>query len=194
MITKLYLPILSASLLFSCSSAPEADHENSTVTIPAGSQTIPVKTQVMPTKPKVGNKNGIITIHTSGEGHDVWMTLDTSEENISLEIDLPNSKKEEVNTEVTEEDVSQASQEIQEKIDKHLALSQDYLVKGQNWLALEEINKGLKLNSENAQAYALKGSIYYQFGLMDKAKAAWKQAASIDPTMTDVATSLEQLF
>jgi Flp pilus assembly protein TadD len=182
MMTKLYLPMISVSLLLSCASSPESNYEYSTVAIPAESQT--------------GNQNGIITIRTTGEGHDIWMTLDTSEENISLDIDLPNSKKEviEPETEITEEAVSQASLEIQQKADKHLALSQDYLVKGQNWLALEEINKALDLNSGNAQAYALKGSIYYQLGLMDKAKVAWELAVGIDPTMTDVQTSLERLF
>lgn len=180
MMIKILLPIMSASLLLSCASAPEEEVIYSTVAIPAEEQT--------------ANQNGIITIRTTGEGHDIWMTLDTSEENISLDIDLPNSKKEVIETEITEEAVSKASQEIQESADEHLALSQDYLVKGQNWLALEEINKALELNSENAQAYALKGSIYYQLGLMDKAKVAWELAVAIDPSMQDVQTSLDRLF
>jgi tetratricopeptide (TPR) repeat protein len=76
---------------------------------------------------------------------------------------------------------------------KHIFSAQSLFYKKQYWKSLDETNKALELVPNSAQAYALKGSIYYKMGLSDEAKSSWQQALAIDPTMEQVKTSLARL-
>jgi tetratricopeptide (TPR) repeat protein len=76
---------------------------------------------------------------------------------------------------------------------KHIFSAQSLFYKKQYWKSLDETNKALELVPNSAQAYALKGSIYYKMGLSDEARLSWQQALAIDPTMDQVRTSLARL-
>jgi tetratricopeptide (TPR) repeat protein len=76
---------------------------------------------------------------------------------------------------------------------KHIFSAQSLFYKKQYWKSLDETNKALELVPNSAQAYALKGSIYYKMGLSGEAKSSWQQALAIDPTMEQVKSSLARL-
>ena len=76
---------------------------------------------------------------------------------------------------------------------KLILAAQSLFYKKQYWQALDETNRALELVPHNAQAHALKGSIYYKMGLSKEAKAAWESALEIDPDMTQVKASLARM-
>jgi len=76
---------------------------------------------------------------------------------------------------------------------KHIMEAQNLFYRKKYWGALEVTNKAIELVPSSAQAYALKGSIYYKMGLPKKARMSWESALTRDPTMVDVKQSLNKL-
>ena len=74
---------------------------------------------------------------------------------------------------------------------KHILSAQALFYRKSYWKALEETNMAMSLVPSSAQAYALKGSIYYKMGRKKDAKVSWKRAYQLDPSLTDVKESLK---
>lgn len=59
--------------------------------------------------------------------------------------------------------------------------------------ALEALDEAVTLNTELAQAYALRGRIEYDRQKLKEAKAAWQRALQLNPAQPELAAQLQQL-
>ncbi len=87
------------------------------------------------------------------------------------------------------------SAEIVETTDKVLHTfrkSQDFFYQKDYDKALEMINKSIN-TMETAEAYALKGSIYFMKGQNNIAKTNWQKALGINPDMPNVSDMIKKL-
>lgn len=88
---------------------------------------------------------------------------------------------------------NQKSLSLYSRSTKHMLNAQALFYRKAYWKALEETNKAVSLVPKSAQAYALKGSIYYKMGRKSDAKAAWQTALKLDPNLIDVKQSLSRI-
>ncbi len=156
--------------------------------------------------------HGIINIHRHGPGYDVMMMLNAGESDIIFSMDLPEGG-ETYMPEITEQMQAQNNMDgtqgkpntIQEEKEffnkkslamfseatKHMLSAQALFYRKSYWKALEQTNRAMSLVPASAQAYALKGSIYYKMGRKRDAKKSWNNALKLDPSLTDVKESLK---
>jgi|GEM_PF-1633369 len=163
--------------------------------------------------------HGIVNIHRHGPGYDVMMMLNAGESDIIFSMDLPagaegeegfsegpftnssNDMADKQGDELVEGQKAKLEGEKQffnkkslamfSEATKHMLSAQALFYRKSYWKALEETNKAMSLVPSSAQAYALKGSIYYKMGRKKEAKSAWKRAIKLDPSLTQVKDSLK---
>ncbi len=157
--------------------------------------------------------HGIVSIHRHGPGYDVMLMLNAGESDIIFSMDLPpggetlmpqvseqmharNGKAIESNAsenkDVEEEQFfNKKALSLFSNATKHMLSAQALFYRKSYWKALEETNKAMSLVPSSAQAYALKGSIYYKLGRKKEAKKSWQKAFKLDPSLTDVKESLK---
>ncbi|OUR66435.1 hypothetical protein A9Q73_07085 [Bermanella sp. 47_1433_sub80_T6] len=157
--------------------------------------------------------HGIVSIHRHGPGYDVMLMLNAGESDIIFSMDLPpggetlmpqvseqmqvrNGKAIEsstsVNKDIEEEQFfNKKALNLFSNATKHMLSAQALFYRKSYWKALEETNKAMSLVPSSAQAYALKGSIYYKLGRKKEAKKSWQKAFKLDPSLTDVKESLK---
>lgn len=163
--------------------------------------------------------HGIVNIHRHGPGYDVMMMLNAGESDIIFSMDLPagaqgeegfsegpftNASNDMADTkgdELVEGQTAKLEGEKQffnkkslamfSEATKHMLSAQALFYRKSYWKALEETNRAMSLVPSSAQAYALKGSIYYKMGRKKEAKSAWKRAVKLDPSLTEVKDSLK---
>ncbi len=157
--------------------------------------------------------HGIVSIHRHGPGYDVMLMLNAGESDIIFSMDLPadgetlmpqiseqmqgkNGKSIESgasnNKDVEEEQFfNKKALNLFSNATKHMLSAQALFYRKSYWKALEETNKAMSLVPSSAQAYALKGSIYYKLGRKKEAKKSWQKAFKLDPSLTDVKESLK---
>lgn len=163
--------------------------------------------------------HGIVNIHRHGPGYDVMMMLNAGESDIIFSMDLPpgaegeegfsegpftdssNAMSDKKGDELVEGQKPQLEGEKQffnkkslamfSEATKHMLSAQALFYRKSYWKALEETNRAMSLVPSSAQAYALKGSIYYKMGRKKEAKSAWKRAVKLDPSLTEVKDSLK---
>ncbi len=159
--------------------------------------------------------HGIVNIHRHGPGYDVMLMLNAGESDIIFSMDLPQGGEtfmpevsEQMaasrNDTLTPGDEPASEGETKEEqffnkkalslfsdATKHMLSAQALFYRKSYWKALEETNKAMSLVPSSAQAYALKGSIYYKMGRKKEAKYAWKKAFKLDPSLTEVKESLK---
>ncbi|MBL4796205.1 MAG: hypothetical protein JKY50_02195 [Oleispira sp.] len=167
--------------------------------------------------------HGLMHIHRFGPGFDVLMTLDAGDSDVIFSMKLPGGNADKFVEDVSTLEIAEKNKQLLESLDddkaelhskelvqrnemieqkklqqyqastQHIFSAQSLFYKKQYWKSLDETNKALELVPTSAQAYALKGSIYYKMGLNDEAKVSWQQALEIDPSMDQVKTSLARL-
>ncbi len=159
--------------------------------------------------------HGIVNIHRHGPGYDVMLMLNAGESDIIFSMDLPQGGETfmpEVSEQmraskgdsITPESGTGSGKEVKEEeffnkkalslfsdATKHMLSAQALFYRKSYWKALEETNKAMSLVPASAQAYALKGSIYYKMGRKKEAEYAWKKAFKLDPSLTEVKESLK---
>ena len=163
--------------------------------------------------------HGIVNIHRHGPGYDVMLMLNAGESDIIFSMDMAkgsetfmpeiqeqarlqsdfNDKAElSENGEAKGERVKEEDQffnkealSLFSEATKHILSAQALFYRKSYWKALEETNMAMSLVPSSAQAYALKGSIYYKMGRKKDAKISWKKAFQLDPSLTDVKESLK---
>ncbi len=161
--------------------------------------------------------HGIVNIHRHGPGYDVMLMLNAGESDIIFSMDLPqggetfmpevssqlqSSVAEQSQRAGNEEGVEKGAEEEKDFFNKkalglfssatkHMLSAQALFYRKSYWKALEETNKAMSLVPSSAQAYALKGSIYYKMGRKKEAKSSWKKAYRLDPSLTEVKESLK---
>lgn len=152
------------------------------------------------------NKPGMIHIQRHTKEYSISMVLDASDENIYFVMDLPQDEidptlqEDEEKEEKTEEDDESLPEEninpkdIDEtRASKYVLYAQTYFFEKKYSRALEEVIRATEYSPNSAIAYSLKGSIHYKLGERENARKAWKKALSIDATLHNVKTMLEQL-
>lgn len=158
------------------------------------------------------NNHGIVSVHRHGPGYDVMMMLNAGESDIIFSMDLPPGgdtfipeiteamkaqNPEQKNAEGAtgdkseEEFFNKQSLALFSEATQHILSAQALFYRKSYWKALEETNKAISLVPASAQAYALKGSIYYKMGRKKEAKVSWQKALEYDPSLTDVKESLK---
>jgi tetratricopeptide (TPR) repeat protein len=157
--------------------------------------------------------HGIVSIHRHGPGYDVMMMLNAGESDIIFSMDLPQGGETfmpEVSEQLRSRNGSKGTEDgesaknvkedefFNEKAlslfsdaTKHMLSAQALFYRKSYWKALEETNKAMSLVPASAQAYALKGSIYYKLGRKKEAKKSWQKAFKLDSSLTDVKESLK---
>jgi len=154
--------------------------------------------------------HGIISIHRHGPGYDVMMMLNAGESDIIFSMDLPpggetfmpevskqlQSRKDSNSMEGGESEkepefFNKKALSLFSDATKHMLSAQALFYRKSYWKALEKTNKAISLVPASAQAYALKGSIYYKLGRKKEAKKSWQKAFKLDPSLTDVKESLK---
>ena len=157
--------------------------------------------------------HGIVSIHRHGPGYDVMLMLNAGESDIIFSMDLPPGG-ETLMPQVSEQMQARSGKKIEPSASnskdveeeeffnkkalnlfsnatKHMLSAQALFYRKSYWKALEETNKAMSLVPSSAQAYALKGSIYYKLGRKKEAKKSWQKAFKLDPSLTDVKESLK---
>lgn len=158
--------------------------------------------------------HGVMNIHRHGPGFDVLLTLDAGDSDIVFSMAMPaggetfmpeiSEKMRGANTSPEADGKPQNAAEetayFNEKTlgifsdsTKHMLNAQALFYRKDYWKALEETNKAMSLVPKSAQAYALKGSIYYKMGRNKEAQQNWQQALKLDPALDDVKRSLERI-
>ncbi len=155
--------------------------------------------------------HGVVSIHRHGPGYDVMLMLNAGESDIIFSMDLPTQGQtfmpevsEQLQASRGETQVAGKSAEVEEaeffnkkalslfsSATKHMLSAQALFYRKSYWKALEETNKAMSLVPSSAQAYALKGSIYYKLGRKKEAKSSWQKAYKLDPSLTEVKESLK---
>ncbi len=171
------------------------------------------KTDVAKEADYAKKNHGVVSIHRHGPGYDVMMMLNAGESDIIFSMDLPQGGETfmpEVSEQLTSRKDSkvmaegESAKEVKETeffsekalslfsdATKHMLSAQALFYRKSYWKALEETNKAMSLVPASAQAYALKGSIYYKLGRKKEAKKSWQKAFKLDPSLTDVKESLK---
>ena len=164
--------------------------------------------------------HGIVNIHRHGPGYDVMLMLNAGESDIIFSMDMPQGG-ETFMPEISDQARIQSRLDAEENKDiekldkdgniikeedeffnkkalslfseatKHILSAQALFYRKSYWKALEETNMAMSLVPSSAQAYALKGSIYYKMGRKKDAKVSWKKAYKLDPSLTEVKESLK---
>ncbi len=164
--------------------------------------------------------HGIVNIHRHGPGYDVMLMLNAGESDIIFSMDMPQGgetfmpeisdqariqsrldAEEEKSIEKVDKDGNRIKEEDEffnkkalslfSEATKHILSAQALFYRKSYWKALEETNMAMSLVPSSAQAYALKGSIYYKMGRKRDAKVSWKKAYKLDPSLTEVKESLK---
>ena len=163
--------------------------------------------------------HGIVNIHRHGPGYDVMLMLNAGESDIIFSMDMAQGSETfmpeiqeqariqsnfDDKTEISENDTVKGERVKEEdqffnkkalslfsEATKHILSAQALFYRKSYWKALEETNMAMSLVPSSAQAYALKGSIYYKMGRKKDAKISWKKAFQLDPSLTDVKESLK---
>ncbi len=162
--------------------------------------------------------HGIVNIHRHGPGYDVMLMLNAGESDIIFSMDLPkggetfmpeisdqariqsrlndNESEQKVDKDgkiIGEEDqfFNKKALSLFSEATKHILSAQALFYRKSYWKALEETNMAMSLVPSSAQAYALKGSIYYKMGRKKDAKISWKKAYKLDPSLTEIKESLK---
>lgn len=167
----------------------------------------PASAQVTP----ANRQTGVTHIRRYGKSFDIDVLLDTTDDNVSFEMDLPKyGDNPEDSMDVTENltDQQKADKAKQSenkgakkeptademaKSSRHILYAQTYFYEGNYDRAISEVNQAIKLNPQSAVAFALKGSIHYKINEINKARIAWKSALDIDPGIDRVRYMLEKL-
>lgn len=173
--------------------------------------------QEMPMEEYAKKNHGIVNVHRHGPGYDIMFTLNAGDSDMIFTMDLPEGGEsfmpdlhEQLSqgaqpqsadgdpdrpTKPEEEDAffNQKSLNLFSKATKHMLNAQALFYRKSYWKALEETNKAVSLVPKSAQAYALKGSIYFKMGRKSDAKKSWQIALKLDPTLVDVKESLSRI-
>jgi tetratricopeptide (TPR) repeat protein len=160
---------------------------------------------------------GVFNIRKSGEGYDIDVQMDIrdfNDENMYFQMDLSTDEKDKKDEPAEgdeqpkdepyppEQGPSEAEVEAEPAKDKeslinlsnkHMLYAQTYLAEGKTERALFEVDRSLKAAPNSALALALKGSIYFKMGEIDLARAFWKKAYKIDPTLDNLKESLNKI-
>ena len=208
---KILFPILVVGCLSACSI------EQFTMEKDPFSESIPkqVENLDMESEADYAKRNhGIVNIHRHGPGYDVMMMLNAGESDIIFSMDLPpggdtqfvapgqsnsgssDSKRSLASASTTEQEgekefFNQEALAMFSDATKHMLSAQALFYRKSYWKALEETNKAMALVPSSAQAYALKGSIYYKMGRKKDARVSWQKALALDPSLNDVKESLK---
>ncbi len=73
---------------------------------------------------------------------------------------------------------------------KHLIDAESLFYSGLYEEALNETKASIELTPRSAKAYAIKGSLEYKLGRLERARAAWMVALKLDPKMKSVSRAL----
>lgn len=173
--------------------------------------------QEMPMEEYAKKNHGIVNVHRHGPGYDIMFTLNAGDSDMIFSMDLPeggesfmpelhdqlsqSAKLDSANGDIPkpaspeeeEEFFSKKSLSLYSKATKHMLNAQALFYRKSYWKALEETNKAVSLVPKSAQAYALKGSIYFKMGRKSDAKKSWQIALQLDPTLVDVKESLSRI-
>lgn len=202
------LMLLLPLLLMACSTAPLEENAN-----PFAQQEVEPQPEEMDLADYARKNHGVMNIHRHGPGFDVLLTLDAGDSDIVFSMAMPAggetfmpeiSEKMRSNANAAGDDKPQSASEEQAYFNektlgvfsdstKHMLNAQALFYRKDYWKALEETNKAMSLVPKSAQAYALKGSIYYKMGRNKDAQQNWQQALKLDPSLDDVKRSLERI-
>ena len=170
--------------------------------------------QEMPMEEYAKKNHGIVNVHRHGPGYDIMFTLNAGDSDMIFSMDLPQGGEsfmpelhdklnqaargengvERPNRPEEENDFfNQKSLDLFSKATQHMLNAQALFYRKSYWKALEETNKAVSLVPKSAQAYALKGSIYYKMGRKNDAKKSWQIALQLDPSLVDVKESLSRI-
>lgn len=159
---------------------------------------------------------GVFSIRKMGDGYNIDVQMDMrdfNDENMYFQMDLPNENADKNNSEKNPDQIKdeqtqpeRGSVEATNKADqakdegsvinisnKHMLYAQSYLAEGKTDRALFEVDQSLKAAPKSALALALKGSIFYKRGEIDLARAYWKKAYRLDPTIDNLKDSLNRV-
>lgn len=201
------LMLLLPLILMACSTASLEKKTN-----PFAEQDVTPEPETQDELADYARKNhGIMNIHRHGPGFDVLLTLDAGDSDVVFSMAMPAGGEtfmpeisDKMRSATTEGDKPQNPAEetayFNEKTlgifsdsTKHMLNAQALFYRKDYWKALEETNKAMSLVPKSAQAYALKGSIYYKMGRNKDAQQNWQQALKLDPSLEDVKRSLERI-
>ncbi len=170
--------------------------------------------QEMPMAEYAKKNHGVVNVHRHGPGYDIMFTLNAGDSDMIFSMDLPqggesfmpelhekmsqaakgeNGIERPDSPEEENDFFNQKSLELFSKATKHMLNAQALFYRKSYWKALEETNKAVSLVPKSAQAYALKGSIYYKMGRKNDAKKSWQIALQLDPSLVDVKESLSRI-
>lgn len=148
------------------------------------------------------NEPGMIHIQRHTKEYSISMVLDASDENIYFVMDLPQDETDETmhedeeNTEAAEllPKEEENPKEVDEtRASKYVLYAQTYFFEKKYSRALDEATRATEYSPNSAIAHSLKGSIHYKLGERENARKSWKRALSIDESLHNVKTMLEQL-
>lgn len=173
--------------------------------------------QEMPMEEYAKKNHGIVNVHRHGPGYDIMFTLNAGDSDMIFTMDLPEGGEsfmpdlhdqltQSAAPSLSEDDPAKPTKPEEEeaffnkkslslfaKATKHMLNAQALFYRKSYWKALEETNRAVSLVPKSAQAYALKGSIYYKMGRKNDAKKSWQIALKLDPTLVDVKESLSRI-
>lgn len=167
----------------------------------------------LPTDEYAKKNHGIVNVHRHGPGYDILFSLNAGDSDMIFSMDLPEGGESFLpnlhgqiaqgekgidvnnpsNPEEEEAFFNKKSLKLYSKATKHMLNAQALFYRKAYWKALEETNLAVSLVPKSAQAYALKGSIYYKMGRKTDAKKSWQIALKLDPSLVDVKQSLNRI-
>ena len=171
----------------------------------------------MPMEEYAKKNHGIVNVHRHGPGYDIMFTLNAGDSDMIFTMDLPEGGESfmpELHDQLTQSASPESSESSPDrptkpeeeeaffnekslnlfsKASKHMLNAQALFYRKSYWKALEETNRAVSLVPKSAQAYALKGSIYFKMGRKSDAKKSWQIALKLDPTLVDVKESLNRI-
>ena len=185
---------------------------------PFSEEAAPELMQALPMDEYAKKNHGIVNVHRHGPGYDIMFTLNAGDSDMIFSMDLPEGGESfmpELHDQLTQTASSDAlssadpdkptkpeeeaaffnkkSLSLYSKATKHILNAQALFYRKAYWKALEETNLAVSLVPKSAQAYALKGSIYYKMGRKTDAKKSWQIALKLDPSLVDVKQSLSRI-
>ncbi len=126
-------------------------------------------------------EDGKIKVKRYGPGFEVEMNIDASDENVAFLMDLPQQKQ-------------------MDKLRQDIYASQKLLMEAQSLFYKKDYNKALATidtaidrAADNPLANALRGSILFKLQKTQDAVYSWQRALELDPTLTDISTTLKKL-